>query len=245
MLKINEIFGPTIQGEGKSTGKEVVFLRLANCNLHCVWCDTPYTWRFDDKFPHNDNVVHDPKKEVHEMSCDQVFEQVHNLAYHNRSTNNPVKAVVISGGEPLLQQKRLGPLLAKFKQYGYWVEVETNGTVRPNEEFLEAVDQINCSPKLSNSGDPKKLREKGQALLPLSKSGKTNFKFVISTQQDVDEANALVKKYEMKDVYLMSEGRTVPELSAGEPFVLKAAEANGLQYTQRLHIIKWGPKRGV
>lgn len=244
MLKVNEIFGPTIQGEGKSTGKEVIFLRLSQCNLHCVWCDTPYTWNWEGT-PFKHPEKYSRQKEEKEMSCDEVFDQIHNLAYFNRSVNNPVKAVVISGGEPMLQQKQLGPLLAKFKRFGYWVEVETNGTVRPYEEFLCAVDQINCSPKLSNSGDSQNLREKGQALLPLSKSGKTNFKFVISTQQDVDEAVALVKKYDMKDVYLMSEGRTVPELSAGEPFVLNAARVHRLRYTQRLHIIKWGPKRGV
>ena len=43
-LLISEIFGPTIQGEGKSIGQTASFIRLGGCNLHCVWCDTPYTW---------------------------------------------------------------------------------------------------------------------------------------------------------------------------------------------------------
>lgn len=241
MLKVNEIFGPTIQGEGKSTGKEVVFLRLSQCNLHCIWCDTPYTWNWEGtSFDHPEKYSR--QKEEKELSCDEVFERIHKLA--NREVN-PVMAVVISGGEPMLQQKQLGPLLVKLKQSGYWIEIETNGTVRPNEEFLCLVDQINCSPKLSNSGDPQNLREKSQALFPLSKSGKTNFKFVISNQQDVDEVVRLVNRYDMKDVYLMCEGRTVLELTAGEDFVLNAAQVNCFNYTQRLHIIKWGPKRGV
>ena len=44
MLAVSEIFGPTHQGEGPSTGRLCGFVRLARCNLSCLWCDTPYTW---------------------------------------------------------------------------------------------------------------------------------------------------------------------------------------------------------
>ena len=41
-MKVNEIFGPTIQGEGRSAGMPTMFVRLSGCNLACIWCDTPY-----------------------------------------------------------------------------------------------------------------------------------------------------------------------------------------------------------
>ena len=51
-LAVSEIFGPTLQGEGPSSGRRAMFLRLAGCNLSCSWCDTAYTWdwsRYDKK----------------------------------------------------------------------------------------------------------------------------------------------------------------------------------------------------
>ena len=42
-LKLSEVF-ESIQGEGPSAGLPCVFVRLATCNLHCSYCDTKYTW---------------------------------------------------------------------------------------------------------------------------------------------------------------------------------------------------------
>ena len=39
----------SLQGEGPETGRPSIFVRLSLCNLTCVWCDTPYTWNWDDK----------------------------------------------------------------------------------------------------------------------------------------------------------------------------------------------------
>ena len=54
-MKVNEIFGPTIQGEGKSAGMQAMFLRTSLCNLACDWCDTPQTWNWKGtKFKHSE-----------------------------------------------------------------------------------------------------------------------------------------------------------------------------------------------
>lgn len=242
MLKVNEIFGPTIQGEGKSVGKEVVFLRLALCNLHCVFCDTKYTWSFAGSV---DSEQYDEGKEVHKMHCDEVFDRIHNLAYHNRSFVNRVRAVVISGGEPMLQQKHLIPLLEKLRGWGYWVEVETNGTVYPREEFLKLVDQINCSPKLANSGESVWAREKGRVLEKLNSLPITHFKFVISKKADEQELIELIEKYQLKSIYLMPQGITVEELATRRAFVQDLCFKHNLLFGDRTHITELGGGRGV
>lgn len=239
MLLVNEIFGPTIQGEGKSANTEVLFLRLSGCNLACSWCDTPYTWNWKGtKFVHPDK--YDKKTEAHKMTVEEVGARL-------KSQSPTCKRVVISGGEPLLQQKDLVKLMDLLRPQGYQFEVETNGTIFPLLPFLDRIDQINCSPKLSNSGpdNPASKREIVPALTALSASEKTSFKFVISTDQDIKEVWALVKKYRMQQVYLMPEGRTRDEQLARQDQVSALALTHGFHFSPRLHVLKWGATRAV
>lgn len=235
MLKVNEIFGPTVQGEGKSAGRPVAFLRLAMCNLHCIWCDTPHTWNWvGTPFAHTEKYVEED--EVHEMTVEEVF-----VALQNTS----MKSLVISGGEPFLQQKQLLPLLKLLKDSEWWVEVETNGTAPVRSEFSDLVDQINCSPKLANSLDSEKLRIRPLALSNLTANPKVNFKFVVETQDDINQVLGLVDKYNIKEVRLMPECRTKEELYAKEEWVKQLCEIHNFIFCTRLSIIQSGTKRGV
>ena len=229
-LNINEIYGIVKQGEGKSSGKDVSFLRLAGCNLACSWCDTPYTWNWiGTKFSHPDKF--DPMKEVHFMETVEVKAELDKIG---------VKAVVISGGEPLLQQKALYPLVKSLKEDGYWVEIETNGTITPSPEFLELIDQVNCSPKLSNSGKDNRpeMRERPVALYALASSPKVSFKWVVTCDKDLEEVNALISKYNMKENYLMPEGKTRAEQLARQDVVKKLCEEKGFHFSPRLHMLQ-------
>lgn len=167
MLKVNEIF-PAIQGEGKSAGREVVFIRLSMCPLHCDFCDTPYTWNWlGTKFKHPHKF--EKAKEIHLMDNNVILNKV---AEYKR------KSIVISGGEPFLQQRNLLTLIGGLKKLDYWIEIETAGVIAPDSVLLALVDQINCSPKLSNSGNSVYEREKPFALKRLSECGKANFKLL-------------------------------------------------------------------
>lgn len=237
MIKVNEIFGPTIQGEGKSAGNPVAFLRLANCNLHCIWCDTPHTWNWvGTDFAHPDK--YNEQEEVHEMEPADVFA---------RLTATGMSALVISGGEPLLQQKQLIPLLNLLKSAGWWVEVETNGTVPLRSEFIGLIDQLNCSPKLSNSLDPLKLRIRSKTLESLAAEPKVNFKFVVQNDEDVSEALHLISKFGLgqREVRLMPECRTREELHDKEPWLQEVCSSRGLIYCTRLSILQVETQRGV
>lgn len=232
MIKVNEIFGPTVQGEGKNAGKPVAFLRLALCNLHCGWCDTKFTWSFVGESDDPEQYVRE--NEVHEMEVEEVLQKL---------VATGMSHLVISGGEPLLQHKQLVPLLRELKKLGWFAEVETNGTLVPGPEFLELIDQINCSPKLSNAGDPLKLRIKEKSLTQLAAIGKVNFKFVIQNAIDLSEALPLIDKFGMKEVRLMPECRTPEELAEKEPWLKALCEERGFIYCTRLSILM-GNKRG-
>jgi len=237
MLKVNEVFGPTIQGEGKTAGMPCLFLRLATCNLHCVWCDTPYTWNWiGTKFAHPDKF--DPAKEIHEMSTTAIMDKLTELA-------KGVKALIISGGEPMIQQKQLFELLTELKRCGWWIEIETNGTIAPLPEVDALVDQFNCSPKLSNSGDERKLRIRSQALTKLAQNPKVYFKFVVANETDIREVFEYVDTYNMTRVYLMPLGKFPKELEQTRKMTQDLCERYGFDFSDRLHVVQFGGIRGV
>jgi organic radical activating enzyme len=103
-LKITEIF-PSIQGEGLRLGEPTLFLRLAECNLKCDFCDTKYAW-------------HGGK----EMTVVQTLTKVKKI-----HRTFPTKWVCITGGEPLLQDIR--GLVQNLRAEDFQIQVETNGTI--------------------------------------------------------------------------------------------------------------------
>mgnify|MGYP001618650618 CR=1 FL=1 len=238
-IPISEIFGPTTQCEGKSQGLRVVFVRTGFCNLKCGWCDTKYTW---------DGDSYDLDKEIHNMTTIDIVTEVKRLA-------PDVKRVVISGGEPMIHQPELITLLTLFKYEKYLVEIETNGTIELKNRFLELIDQINCSPKTSNSGpdNTPATRDRPEAMKKFVDSEKTNFKFVVGGEGDLPEIEDFILRYGIsKDrVYLMPQASTKEEYfridESGISFdtrVQRMAIDHGLHFSSRLQIYYWGNERG-
>ena len=225
MLVVSEVFGSTIQGEGPSIGRRAGFVRLGRCNQACSWCDTPYTWDWD-RF--------DPAVELHDTDVADVVAQVAAM---------DVPMVVISGGEPLLQQGELEALLRELKQAGKRIEVETAGTITPR--LGELVDQWNVSPKLANSGNPLERRYKPDVLRAFEATGRAIFKFVACDPSDLDEIASMVDECGLTDVWVMPEGTDAATLEKRSAVLADAVIARGWNLTTRLHILLWGDKRGV
>ena len=101
MYHLVEIF-ESLQGEGRNTGRPVVFVRFAGCNLACPWCDTDVRQRF-------------------ELTLEDLVREVGGFR---------AKSVILTGGEPTLV-KEMPALVAALKAAGYWIGVETNGTNAP------------------------------------------------------------------------------------------------------------------
>lgn len=228
-IKLSELFS-SIQGEGPSAGAPSVFLRLARCNLHCVWCDTKYTWDFRS---------YEYEEEVHVEDVASVARRVGALSGDR---------LVVTGGEPLLQQDELIELLRLLDtDVRRFVEVETNGTILPNAALVARIDQWNVSPKLANAGDPERLRLKPSVLRAFAATGRAFLKLVVESPADADEAEALVRSLDWpRDrVLLMAQASTREALAQRGPLISAEALRRNFGYSPRLHVERWNGARGT
>jgi 7-cyano-7-deazaguanine synthase len=113
VLTVNEIFH-SIQGESTHAGRPCVFVRLAGCNLRCVWCDTAYAFH-----------------EGRSMSVAEVADVVGSFG---------CGLVELTGGEPLLQPESI-PLMEELLRRGREVLLETGGSL-PIEGVPRGVKRI-------------------------------------------------------------------------------------------------------
>lgn len=230
-LSVNMIF-LSIQGEGILTGCPTVFIRLALCNLRCSFCDTRETWDWDH---------YKKEDEITEMTIDEVAAEINK--YYSQLGYEP--NVVITGGEPLLQQKILYKLIPKLLCHK--VEVETNGTIAPNVQMCEMVDNFNVSIKLNNSGNAEKARLKPYAIESFVSRPNAYFKFVVSTPDDLKEILDLKDLYNIPrdKILLMPEGKTESEIQSKLQWLSEICVKNGFILSNRLQVMTWGDKRGV
>ncbi len=240
-----EIFH-TLQGEGVSAGLPAVFVRSSRCNLHCHWCDTDHTWNFEGTpWSHEKDAI--PGYAKHRKQ--DVTYEISPAAIAERVSGYPCRRVVLTGGEPLIQQEGWMGLIRALRSIdpAYVFEVETNGTLAPDAEFAAAVDQFNVSPKLANSGMDAGLRLKPEALKAMVSTGKAWFKFVLTAPGDLEEIESIASLVAIpKDrMLLMPEGRTVGELNATSAWLAELCREHGYRFSDRLHVRLWGDKRGV
>jgi organic radical activating enzyme len=152
-----------------------------------------------------------------------------------------VDMVVITGGEPLLQQRDLAALIDALRvNRGWRVEIETAGTIAPALD----VDQWNVSPKLENSGNRRDRRYKPDVLRAFQATGRAAFKFVVTEVEDLDEITAIVDECALDNVWLMPEGIDAAALDARLAWIAPAAIERGWNVTTRLHVVLWGNERG-
>ena len=239
-LPISEVFY-SIQGEGKTCGVPSVFVRLGGCNLMCGGMGTQFDgelhngakWRCDTL----EVWTRAKLKPVEEILGEEEITAIKNGAH-----------IIITGGEPLMQQKGIEAFINYVKEEIYskaYFEIETNGTIQPNNFLFYNIDLWNCSPKLSNSGNEKELAYKPEVLSALNEHNSI-FKFVINDEEDWSEVVELYFPIvERRKIYLMPAGENQELLKVNSERVAELAKKEYLKYTSRLHIDIWNKKTGV
>lgn len=230
VLPFVEAFGPTLQGEGMAAGRLSSFVRFGGCNLSCSWCDSPYTWDAD-RF--------DLRKEISLLTVDEIVE---------RTPWAPL--IVITGGEPLLNQRKTAfhDLLRKLKARGSELHMETNGTIVPNETVVDLIDVFMVSPKQAHAGDHKRAQNAAlapgwAAVHPLKPA---HLKVVVEDAAGVAEAAhlAISHGWPQEHVWVMPEGTTSEVLNGRFPEIATAATEHMINASHRLHVLAWTDARG-
>ena len=163
-MQIIEIY-KSLQGESSYTGMACVFVRLAGCNLRCVWCDSEYTFKGGVR-----------------MTLEEIENEVHRLSPHRG-------LVEITGGEPMLQEREVVPLMERLLSSGYTVLLETSGE-RPLAKVPERVVKI-VDVKCPHSGEGGTFApENLQALTP-----RDEVKFVIASRTDYEFAREFLREH--------------------------------------------------
>jgi 7-carboxy-7-deazaguanine synthase len=231
-MRIAEIFR-SLQGEGRLTGVESVFVRASGCNLRCRYCDTPYaSWT----------------PEGEDLSVDEIVSRVESLC-----VSPTVSHAVVTGGEPMLFAELI-PLCSKLRGLGKHVTIETAGTLYLPVEC----DLMSISPKLSNSfplAEPDAAwlcRHEHSRYVPavvrrLLAEYDYQLKFVIDRPADCEETMAYLAAFPGLDrsrVMLMPQGTDAAELSAKARWLEPYCAEHKLQFCPRRHIEWFGSGRG-
>ena len=254
----------SVQGEGISTGVPSYFIRLGLCNLTCgmsnrflkalinekeladgeifkgdlelegkaTWtCDSTsqWAWRGEDK---------DFQYLIDRWKEQGIYEDILNGTIH----------LIWTGGEPTIK----GHQVAIENFFSYWTnfedltnvysEIETNGTIVIEDGLFKILDQINCSPKLTNSGLEAKQRINPDAIKRVMEHSNYQFKFVISTEDDVKEVfRDFIEPFSipLKNVVCMPGLDSQTDFHERTQFVLEMAKKYKFVGMTRLHISAW------
>lgn len=248
-LRVSEIFH-SVQGEGNTMGKPSLFVRLQGCNLMCGGQGTEKdgklhdgaTWRCDTIEVWLKGEAHSPTELASELAD--------NYAQHLKSGSQ----LVITGGEPVLQQNTLVPFVKSLTDEfntPIRVECETNGTLIPDYPYASLITQFNVSPKLSNSGMPVDRRIKDEAMEYYSNLARINmsiFKFVITRKEDMDEImKDFVDPFKIpaRKIWLMPGCSDQKQFNEVAPMVAEVCQETGFQFSSRLQINLWNETTGV
>ncbi len=235
-LRIAEIFGPTIQGEGALIGVPTVFVRTGGCDYRCVWCDSMHA--VDSAYRH----AWAP------MTAEAVMAEIERLA------GRPL-TVSLSGGNPAIQD--FAPLVAMGRAKGYRFGLETQGSVA--RDWFADLDLLTLSPK-----PPSSAMETDWAMLDAcvaaAGGARTVLKIVVFDAADYAYARTVAARYPALPVYLQPGNHTPPPpdddtatvdhdgIERRMHWLIERTLADGwyeATVLPQLHVALWGNKRGV
>jgi 7-carboxy-7-deazaguanine synthase len=240
LIRVSEIFGPTIQGEGPVIGRPAVFVRSGGCDYRCAWCDTLYA------------VLPQYRDEWSPMTPEQILARIDAL------TGGAPILVTLSGGNPALQP--LGALIEAGRARGHSFALETQGSVAA--PWFSALDWLVLSPKPPSSTMTTDWDALEQCVAVAADGPRVALKIVIFDDVDYAYARDVARRHPALPVYLQvgnpapivaaagggSDDADIGELNARLRQLAERVTADrwfSATVLPQLHVLAWGNKRGV
>ena len=259
-MRIAEIFR-SIQGEGRLTGTESIFVRTSGCNLRCRWCDTPYaSWTPEGEDLSVEEIVGRTEElalqptEDHVRRAPPARPTVAGLWADGNWPPGAVSHVVLTGGEPMLFAELI-PLTTELHRKKMHISIETAGTL-----YLPvACDLMSISPKLSNSTPSadqdarwtwrhETNRRAPEVIRRLIGEHDYQLKFVVDSPEDCEEVECYMGEFAEIDrsrVMLMPQGTNEEELAERAEWLEPYCAEHNLTYCPRRQIQWFGCERGT
>jgi len=232
-IRISEIFGATIQGEGALIGQPTIFVRTGGCDYRCSWCDTLYA--VESKY----------RDEWKSMSAEEIFARIDEL-----SGGKPL-IVSLSGGNPATQP--LEPLITLGKSKGYKFALETQGSIA--QEWFADLDVLTLSPKPPSSGMKTDWDILAACANAAGSNTKTALKIVIFDDEDYRYAKTVAEKHPQLPLYLQPGNSALPPQPIDTNALMERMRWLADKVTRdrwneaivlpQLHVLMWGNLRGV
>jgi len=232
-IKISEIFGPTIQGEGILIGKPTIFVRTGGCDYRCTWCDTLHA------------VESAYRDTWHPMTAEAILQKVETL-----SGGNPLM-ISLSGGNPAIQP--LESLIRLGKNKGYLFTLETQGSIV--QDWFSLLDVLTLSPKPPSSQMETDWAKLEACIAATQGHPQTILKIVIFDEADYQYAREVATRYPTLPLYLQAGNPAPPpqepdleDLMARMRWLVnRVAQDKWFSVTllPQLHVLLWGNQKGV
>jgi 7-carboxy-7-deazaguanine synthase len=226
-LPVIEIFGPTLQGEGRAIGCKTMFVRFSGCDYACSWCDTRYAW---------DPASLAPSEALAPAA---IVERLEGQA-------GGCRRVTLSGGNPALHD--LGPLVRSLRARGWRTHAETQGSLAP--AWLAELDSATLSPKGPSSGMPTDWEALARGL---ALCRDPDLKVVVFDDGDYAHAVEVARRFPGVPLTLQVGNRVgedrPQDLTERLRWLAERALADPrlgeVRVLPQLHVLLWGNERGV
>lgn len=236
-IRVSEIFGPTIQGEGPLIGLPTVFVRSGGCDYRCRWCDSLHA--VDSAY----------REDWRPMQADEIFEEVLRLSGGEALT------VSLSGGNPAIQP--FAPLIAMGQSRGYRFALETQGSLAA--DWFCRLDRLVLSPKPPSSGMKTDWQAFAACLAAAKDGPEIAMKIVVFDEEDYAFARAAAARHPDLALYLQPGNHTPPPadgegmidmegIMARMHWLIERAARDrwhDMRILPQLHVLLWGNRRGV